>query len=123
MTKVLGDPWTALGDPTRREVLARIAERPRSVGEIAAGLPVSRPAVSQHLAVLAGADLVEADRRGRKNIYRVRPEGFRRIRGDLERFWSEALENLKLLSEHDDTEHDTEHETEHDDTEETIDDH
>jgi len=98
-TRPANDPWIALGDPTRREVLARVAERPRSVSEIADGLPVSRPAVSQHLRVLLDADLVVARRRGRQNIYRVRPEGFHRLRSELEWFWSEALENLKQLAE------------------------
>lgn len=108
------DPWDALGDPTRREVLARVARGPRSVAEIADGLPVSRPAVSQHLAVLAGAGLVTARRQGRRNVYRVRPEGFRRIRDELDRFWSDALANLKQLSEQDATK-ETDHEDRHGD--------
>ena len=95
----LDDPWAALGDPTRREVLRRVAQGPRSVADIARGLPVSRPAVSQHLRILAAADLVVARPRGRQNIYQVQPEGFRRLRADLERFWSDALINLKNLAE------------------------
>jgi DNA-binding transcriptional ArsR family regulator len=95
------DPWAALSDPTRREVLALVAERPRSVAEIASGLPVSRPAVSQHLRVLATAELVVAQPEGRRNIYRVRHEGFRRLRTELEQFWSETLVNLKQLTEQD----------------------
>lgn len=95
----LDDPWAALGDPTRREVLRRVAQRPRPVAEIADGLPVSRPAVSQHLRILAAADLVVARRHGRQNIYQIRPEGFQRLRAELEAFWSEALVNLKRLTE------------------------
>jgi DNA-binding transcriptional ArsR family regulator len=89
----------ALGDPTRRQVLARVAECPRSVAEIASGLPVSRPAVSQHLRVLAEANLVAARKEGRRRVYRVQPDGLRRMQRELERFWSQALENLKSIAE------------------------
>lgn len=94
-----GDPWAALADPTRRAVLARVAERARSVEQIAAELPVSRPAVSQHLRVLAEARLVEGIRQGRCRIYRIRPEGFREPRAELERFWTQALANFKQIVE------------------------
>jgi DNA-binding transcriptional ArsR family regulator len=95
----LGDPWAALADPTRRAVLARIAESPRSVEQIAETLPVSRPAVSQHLRVLTEANLVVARREGRRRIYRVKPEGLEGPRAELERFWSQALENFKRIAE------------------------
>ena len=98
MTAV-GDPWAALADPTRRAVLARVAERPRSVEQIAQALPVSRPAVSQHLRVLADANLVMARREGRCRIYRLRPEGLSGPRAELERFWSQALDNFKRIAE------------------------
>ena len=95
----VGDPWAALADPTRRAVLARVAERPRSVEQIAATLPVSRPAVSQHLRVLSDANLVAARREGRCRIHRLQPEGLRGPRAELERFWSQALENFKRIAE------------------------
>lgn len=99
MIEAPGDPWAALADPTRRAVLARVAECPRSVEQIASDLPVSRPAVSQHLRVLADAHLVEGVRQGRCRIYRIRPEGFREPRAELERFWSHALDNFKQIAE------------------------
>lgn len=94
-----GDPWAALADPTRRAVLARVAECPRSVEQIAQTLPVSRPAVSQHLRVLAEANLVVARREGRCRIYRMQPEGLRGPRAELERFWTQALDNFKRIAE------------------------
>jgi DNA-binding transcriptional ArsR family regulator len=100
-TVVAGDPWTALADPTRRAVLARVAECPRSVEQIARTLPVSRPAVSQHLRVLADANLVVARREGRCRIYRVQPDGLRGPRAELEQFWSQALLNFKTIAEED----------------------
>jgi DNA-binding transcriptional ArsR family regulator len=96
---VAGDAWAALADPTRRQVLARVAERPRSVEQIARTLPVSRPAVSQHLRVLAEANLVVGRREGRCRIYRVQPEGLRGPRAELEQFWSQALLNFKRIAE------------------------
>ena len=96
---VAGDPWTALADPTRRAVLARVAECPRSVEQIARSLPVSRPAVSQHLRVLAEANLVVGRREGRCRIYRVQPDGLRGPRAELEQFWSQALLNFKQRAE------------------------
>jgi DNA-binding transcriptional ArsR family regulator len=98
-TVELGDPWAALADPTRRAVLARVAECPRSVEQIAATLPVSRPAVSQHLRVLSAANLVDARREGRCRIYRVRLEGLQGPRAELERFWAQTLENFKQIAE------------------------
>src|SRR5262245_65796994 len=98
-TVVPGDPWTALADPTRRAVLAQVAECPRSVEQIAQTLPVSRPAVSQHLRVLADANLVLGRREGRCRIYRVQPEGLREPRAELERFWTQALVNFKQIAE------------------------
>ena len=98
-TVIAGDPWTALADPTRRAVLARVAECPRSVEQIAHTLPVSRPAVSQHLRVLADANLVVGRREGRCRIYRVQPDGLRGPRAELEQFWSQALLNFKRIAE------------------------
>ncbi|MGQ0624894.1 MAG: ArsR/SmtB family transcription factor [Sporichthyaceae bacterium] len=94
-----GDPWAALADPTRRAVLARVADHPRSVEQIAATLPVSRPAVSQHLRVLTEANLVIGHRQGRRCVYRALPDGLLGVRADLERFWSQALANFKRIAE------------------------
>lgn len=96
------DPWAALGDATRRSIFERIALRPRAVGELAAELPVSRPAVSQHLKVLKAAGLVTERAAGTRRIYQVDPTGVDALRGELERFWSKALANFKQLAEHPD---------------------
>jgi DNA-binding transcriptional ArsR family regulator len=93
----VADPWTALGDPTRRAVFARIAQRPRPVGEIASELPVSRPAVSQHLRILKDAGLVHDRRDGTRRIYAVRREGLEAMRAELDRFWNDTLTNFKAL--------------------------
>lgn len=91
------DPWVALGDPTRRAVFERVVQRPRPVGAIARDLPVSRPAVSQHLRVLKDAGLVMDRRDGNRNIYMVRREGLAALRAELDTFWNETLGNLKAL--------------------------
>jgi DNA-binding transcriptional ArsR family regulator len=93
------DPWAALGDPTRRGILARVATRPSSVTAIAAELPISRPAVSQHLQVLLQARLVDVRRQGRERIYAARPDALAELRGELETFWRLALENFKQVTE------------------------
>jgi DNA-binding transcriptional ArsR family regulator len=93
------DGWTALGDPTRREIFERLVARPSAVGELAQGLPVSRPAVSQHLKVLKQAGLVVDLPAGSRRIYRVDRGGLAAIRADLERFWGQALANYKELVE------------------------
>ena len=93
------DAWTALGDPTRRAIFERLVERPRAVVELAGELPVSRPAVSQHLKVLKDARLVVAQPVGNRRIYRVDPTGLGALRADLERFWGQALANYKAVVE------------------------
>jgi DNA-binding transcriptional ArsR family regulator len=93
------DAWTALADPTRREIFARLSARPRSVTDLASELPVSRPAVSQHLRVLKHADLVRARPEGTRRIYAVDPDGLVAMRAELETFWSSALTNFKRLAE------------------------
>jgi DNA-binding transcriptional ArsR family regulator len=80
-------------------VLARVAHRPCSVGEIARELPVSRPAVSQHLRILADAGLVRCRTKGRCNIYEARPEALGGMRAELDRFWTKALANFKQIAE------------------------
>jgi DNA-binding transcriptional ArsR family regulator len=91
--------WTALGDPTRRAIFERLADRPQAVGELARELPVSRPAVSQHLKVLKDARLVAERRDGNRRIYRLDPDGVGALRSDLERFWNKALAAYKTVVE------------------------
>jgi DNA-binding transcriptional ArsR family regulator len=92
----------ALGDPTRLAVLERLAEGPLAVGELADTLPVSRPAVSQHLKVLKDAGLVRDQRQGTRRVYSVDPDGIRALRAYLDRFWDQGLTNFKELAERDD---------------------
>jgi DNA-binding transcriptional ArsR family regulator len=93
------DGWAALGDPTRRAIFERLADRPCAVGELAGGLPVSRPAVSQHLKVLKDARLVSDQRVGTRRIYQVDPEGLAALRGYLDHFWDQALAGYKTAVE------------------------
>ena len=88
-----------MGDPTRRAILGFVAERPRPVGELATELPVSRPAVSQHLKVLKEAGLVTDEPKGTRRIYRVNPDGLAALRAQLDRYWSQALANFKEIVE------------------------
>jgi DNA-binding transcriptional ArsR family regulator len=81
----------ALGDPTRRRVLSLVRYRPRSVGDIAAELPVSRPAVSQHLKILKGAGLVTDRADGTRRLYVADPDGLAALRTYVEAFWDDAL--------------------------------
>ena len=90
---------SALADPTRRRIFESLRAGPRSVTEIAAGLPVSRPAVSQHLKVLSQAGLVEAQREGTRRIYSVRAAGVEELRTYFEEFWTTALAGLKQAAE------------------------
>lgn len=93
------DAWTALGDPTRRGILARITQEPCSVTALADQLPVSRPAVSQHLQVLFEAGLVDVTPQGRRRIYSARPDGLDALRRELDGFWTQALANFQRLTE------------------------
>jgi DNA-binding transcriptional ArsR family regulator len=93
------DGWDALGDHTRRAIVARLAERPRGVQELADELPVSRPAVSQHLKVLRAAGLVTDRAVGTRRIYRLNPAGVAALRDQLDTFWSRALANYQELVE------------------------
>jgi DNA-binding transcriptional ArsR family regulator len=90
----------ALGDPTRRAILERLAGHPSAVGELADHLPVSRPAVSQHLKVLKDAGLVTSRSDGTRRIYRVEPGGLAELRSYLDRFWDNALATFKAVAEH-----------------------
>src|ERR1044071_8373872 len=96
---------TALGDPPRLAVFERLAERPHAVGELAATLPVSRPAVSQHLKVLKDAGLVVDRAHGTRRVYSVDPDGIAALRAYFDRFWDQALTNFKELAEDDDDQH------------------
>jgi DNA-binding transcriptional ArsR family regulator len=93
--------FAALGDPTRREIFARIAERPRAVGELARELPVSRPAVSQHLRVLKDAGLVIDRAEGNRRIYQADPAGLAALRAQLDTFWNQALATFEQVVDHD----------------------
>ena len=93
------DRWAALGDPTRRAIFEHLAARPRAVGELARELPVSRPAVSQHLKVLKRAGLVADRPVGTRRVYRLDPEGLGALRAELERFWTQALATYKQVVE------------------------
>ena len=93
------DGWTALGDPTRRAIFELLAERPRAVGELARELPVSRPAVSQHLRVLKDAALVADRAAGSRRIYQINPEGLGALRAELDRYWTRALEAYRQAVE------------------------
>jgi DNA-binding transcriptional ArsR family regulator len=86
-----GDAWSALGDPSRRAIVECLAERPRAVGELAAALPISRPAVSQHLRVLKDAGLVAERVAGTRRIYRLNPAGVAALRDQLDTYWNRAL--------------------------------
>lgn len=82
---------TALGDPTRRAIFERLADGPQAVGELAKDLPVSRPAVSQHLKVLKEAGLVIDRQAGTRRIYQLSPDGVGDLRAYLDQFWNRAL--------------------------------
>lgn len=91
--------WAALGDPTRLAIMERLADRPRAVVELAKELPVSRPAVSQHLRVLKNAGLVIDEPAGNRRIYRVDPEGLAALRAHIDRFWEKTLVAYKTTVE------------------------
>jgi DNA-binding transcriptional ArsR family regulator len=93
-------PWLdALGSATRRDIVRILGEGPRPVGEIAARLPVSRPAVSRHLRVLADARLVTCDRAGTRSVFRLEATGFEEARRWLGSFWDQALARFAALAE------------------------
>ena len=93
------DGLTALGDPTRRAIFERLGDRPQAVGELARELPVSRPAVSQHLRVLKEAGLVVDRAEGNRRIYQLNPDGVDALRAYLDRFWNRALAAFKTAVE------------------------
>ena len=105
-----GTALAALADPTRRKVFERLKNGPRAVGEIALGLPVSRPAVSQHLKVLKETGLVADHAEGTRRVYYIDPEGLGALRKWLDQFWDQALaafqEEVEREAKHGNTEND-----------------
>ena len=93
------DALSALADPTRRSIFERLAAGPRAVVELADGLPVSRPAVSQHLRVLKEAGLVVARPAGARRLYQVDPDGLGALRSYLDRFWDRSLAAFQQAAE------------------------
>ena len=94
--------FAALADPTRREVFERLRQGPRAVGDLAQGLPVSRPAVSQHLKVLKEAGLVTDRPDGVRRVYQIDPQGLGQVRAWLDQFWDVALAAFAAEAERDD---------------------
>jgi DNA-binding transcriptional ArsR family regulator len=94
-----GHPLDALGDPTRRQVFELLRSGPRSVGELAAGLPVSRPAVSQHLRVLEDVGLVTHRRDGTRHLYELDTAGVGVLHDWVDGFWNEALARFKAVAD------------------------
>ena len=96
-----GEPeaWSALGDGTRRSIVLLLAEGPRPVGKLAEELPVSRPAVSQHLRVLKDAGLVDEEADGTRRIYRLNEAGVLALRDQLDVFWNRALGGFRGVAE------------------------
>ena len=92
-------PMDALGDPTRRRIFERLRGGPLAVGELAAELPVSRPAVSQHLRVLREAGLVADRKEGTRRLYELAPEGLAELHDWVDTFWNEALARFKAEAE------------------------
>jgi DNA-binding transcriptional ArsR family regulator len=95
--------FAALADPTRARIVERLAGRPMAVGELAAGLPVTRPAVSQHLKVLKEARLVRDEAKGTRRIYSIDPAGLGAIRAWLDRFWDQSLAAFAAAAEREDS--------------------
>ena len=95
------DGWTALADPSRREIFELLAAQPRAVGELARELPISRPAVSQHLKVLKEAGLVSDRAVGTRRVYQLHPRGVAELRAYLDTFWQLSLAAFKAAAEAD----------------------
>lgn len=93
------DPFEALGDPQRRAIVELLAAGDRSVGELAAALPISRPAVSRHLRLLREAGLVTRRAEGTRRLYRLHDEGIEAVRAYLEQVWGDAAARFRLLAE------------------------
>ena len=98
-TNRAGDGWNALADGTRRAIVSRLADGPQAVGQLAAGLPVSRSAVSQHLKVLKDAGLVSERAAGTRRLYRLNPTAVAALRDQLDTFWQRALASYVDVAE------------------------
>ena len=96
--------FQALADPTRHAIFERLKQGPLAVGELAEGLPVSRPAVSQHLRVLKDAGLVSERRNGTRRVYRIEPQGVLALRKSIDRMWEDALEAFRIAVEREEEE-------------------
>ena len=96
------DPFNALGDPNRRQILQLLVGGGRSVGAIADDLPISRPAVSRHLALLKGAGLVVEEAQGTHRIYRLHDQGIEAVQSYLEAIWGDATQRFKIAAENTD---------------------
>ena len=99
MTTYADEALAALADPTRRAIFERLAERPAAVVDLASQVPVSRPAVSQHLKVLKEAGLVADERDGTRRVYHVDPDGLEALRSYLDGFWNRSLAAFKRAAE------------------------
>src|SRR4029077_3983319 len=99
VTDAAGDPFEALGDPDRRDILRLLSEGDKAVRDIAAALPISRPAVSRHLRLLKDAGLVAEQAQGTSRIYHLQEEGVHAVRASLERVWGAAPRRFRLLAE------------------------
>jgi DNA-binding transcriptional ArsR family regulator len=94
-----GDPFDALGDPTRREILRLLSNGDKPVHEIAAALPISRPAVSRHLRLLKDAGMVAEQAKGNRRIYHLQGDGLRAVQEYLEGVWGDAASRFRILAE------------------------
>jgi DNA-binding transcriptional ArsR family regulator len=99
VTNAAGDPFEALGDPHRRDILRLLSEGDKPVNQIAAALPISRPAVSRHLRLLKEAGLVAEQARGTSRIYHLSEEGLHAVQEYLERVWGDAARRFRLMAE------------------------
>lgn len=99
MTAYRSDAWALLGDASRRAIIERLSRSPCSVAALAGDLPISRPAVSQHLKVLREAGIVRDEPQGRQRVYRIDAARLERYRRQLDQFWSDALGNLTATDE------------------------
>jgi DNA-binding transcriptional ArsR family regulator len=88
------DAFSAAAEPNRRRILQLLASSPRTVSDLAGEFPVTRSAISQHLLVLAAAGLVDAEKIGRRRMYRVRPQGLRTLQAEIDKFWTDELDLL-----------------------------
>ena len=97
-----GDPFEALGDPNRREILRLLGEGDRAVSQLAEAMPISRPAVSRHLRLLKEAGLVTEQAEGTRRIYHLRGEGLQAVQDYLERVWGDAAVRFRMLADNTD---------------------